>query len=207
MSDYDRWCVKNAFSSNKIQQLLDITTKRLPDSSIPNRVDTWVVEDTDIIRDELEYIFAGNYAEASVTIKTWYDTSRLHGDGNDFHYSVYVPLQTTATEPTSVVLFNAKWYEDYAIFDKSKGQTTDGKPVLDTLDGIQKVDKELLQGFDKYALKHIPKQFLDQIDVVDSFDFVVGNAYVWEPTYLHCSSFWQNKQQSRTHLLVALKLF
>lgn len=197
----DFWKAEKLLNKEEVQQLLDLTSRQ-PDTDLP-RVKTWII-DPSILKDKITLLFGEH--EASVTIKTWYDTSRLHADGNDHEFTMYIPLHTTLPDESSGVgIFNAKWRGDYTVFGDYNPD--DHMPIKTDTEGLEDVHTLPKLKFDKWKhFGHIPKRFLEYLEVLEYYPFEIGTGLIWDPTYLHCSSQWTQPGHTRTHLLVAVKL-
>jgi len=154
---YCPWiCKEQVASPSEVQEMVDITQNTNPDLERKNAkgelmVKTWFA--TDIMRNKYQHIF-DNLLDGSVeiqecSIKTWYKSSQIHTDGNDYDFTVYIPLSVESADNyvmleneeninSSLILYNAQLNDVNTLFlDVPETGIVNGRRVQKDWEKIQ----------------------------------------------------------------------
>lgn len=88
------WVKPNFLSQDKIDTLVNIKDV-FPTTTAGQRTKNWELDDLEFFEEELVDLFNGPVYNVKITMKEWKDFSRVHADGNNYDYTVYVPISFT----------------------------------------------------------------------------------------------------------------
>ena len=228
---YIPWiCKENVFDGHEIEEILAVRDNPVTNELVVRdelMVKTW--DYTEKLKTKfysnLKYLFSGDIDIFECSIKQWHQPSRLHSDGNDYDYTLYIPLEITPAPnyvmldgesniSSSLILFNAQNDDVNTIFlDVLESTAESGRKIKNNLDDIKDIrprgpkanESMPIRKYNNYLLEHIPEKFRT-LKRMNIFPYVLGLGIAFKPQYLHCSNFWPPYLSTRTHLLASINL-
>lgn len=171
----------------------------------------------DLFDEKLKSLYNGGKVSAC-TFTEWHDPVEVHTDGwqpqedksRRMGYAVLVPLRLDPHDAeASTIIFSQR--HDGPTLTLKEHKEDDSWNVAEHIDPTDnRIENKIKNGIDdelyEKHLKHVEPNILTNFAINAVHDWTLGSAIVWDRSYFHTSSSFENKLKSKLHAIFFITL-